>query len=155
MATGRELADEYAAVMAEVIAAAGGCSDDEWSALCENEQRPVGVMFDHIAVGNQDVVGWIDTFLAGRPVVGDLDETHARNAAHADATRSRPRSETMAFLRDTTKAAEARLRALTAEQLAVRQSFSVAGEQDVAWVAGAAIRHPRRHLDSIRAALGR
>lgn len=155
MATGPELADEYSALMAQVIAAAGGCSDEEWGRQCQNEQRPVGVMFDHLAAGNTLALEWIDTFLAGRPVTMTRDENDANNAAHAERALGRPRHETMAALRDTTHQLDARLRGLEADQLRSRQSFSAAGEQDLEWVAGVAMRHPRVHLESIRTALGR
>jgi hypothetical protein len=44
-----DLADEYDAVMADVIAVAGGCSQADWTTSCINEQRSIGVVFDHIA----------------------------------------------------------------------------------------------------------
>jgi len=47
------------------------------------------------------------------------------------------------------------LGSLTKDQLGVRSEFGWAGPQDVAWVASAALRHPRGHLKSIREALGR
>src|SRR5260370_21281847 len=47
-----DLADEYDAVMADVIAVAGGCSQPDWPTRCINEQRPVGVGFVHIPDGH-------------------------------------------------------------------------------------------------------
>lgn len=155
MATAQQTADQYAALMAEVIAAAGGCTDAEWATECSNEQRPVGVLFDHIADGNDQVVEWVRTFLAGRPVEITPEQLNADNAAHAVSAAKRPRQETMAALRESGKRTEAMIRALTEDQLAVRQAFGWAGEQNVEWVVGAALRHPRRHLDSIREAVGR
>src|SRR5438874_1048697 len=47
--TASDLADEYDALMAQVIAVADGCSPADWTTNCANEQRPVGVMVDHSA----------------------------------------------------------------------------------------------------------
>ena len=44
---------------------------------------------------------------------------------------------------------------LTDEQLELTQEFAWAGTQNVGWVAGAAVRHPKGHLKSIKEALGR
>ena len=45
--------------MAQVIAVADSSSPADWTMNCANEQRRVGVMFDHIAELNADVVRWV------------------------------------------------------------------------------------------------
>ncbi len=155
MSESTELADQYEAAMAEVIALAKSCSDEEWQTLSGNEERTVGVLFDHIAQGNPQVVGWIDELLEGRPVEITREILNEENAEHARRAASRPRHETIEALETTTPRTAVALRSLTEQQLRRKQSFGWAGEQEVAWVAGAAIRHPRVHLKSIREALGR
>src|SRR5258708_14126148 len=93
-----DLADEYDAVMADVIAVAGGCSQAYWTTSCINEQRSVGVVFDHIAEGNPDVVRWFQEFLHGRPVEMTLETVTHRNAEHARRAPGRPQSQTVAYL---------------------------------------------------------
>jgi hypothetical protein len=149
------MVDEYDAVMAEALNLAKSCSDDEWRTVCPKEERAVGVLFDHIAVGNPEVVRWINEFLSGRPVVISPEILTARNAAHAHQVQTRPSAETLDDLSQGAARTSKFLGALTEDQLSVRNEFGWAGTQDVAWVASAAVRHPRGHLKSIREALGR
>ena len=150
-----DLAHEYDTVMAEVIAVAGGCSEAEWATSCVNEQRSVGVVFDHIAEGNREWVRWVKEFLDGRPVKMTLETLTQRNAEHAHRAAARPRGETLADLRAGSARTSEFLRSLTDEQLELTQEFAWAGAQSVGWVAGGAVRHPRNHLKSIKEALGR
>ncbi|HKV86852.1 MAG TPA: maleylpyruvate isomerase N-terminal domain-containing protein [Candidatus Dormibacteraeota bacterium] len=149
------LADDYDATMAEVIALAKSCSDEDWRTLCPKEERTVGVLFDHIATGNPQVITWVDTFLAGKPVEITPESLAAQNAEHAHKTAKRPRHQTIGDLDSSTPRTSAAIRALDEDQLRKSQQFGWAGRQDVGWVASAAVRHPRGHLKSIREALGR
>jgi hypothetical protein len=155
VAAASAIVDEYDAAMAEAIALAESCSDDEWRTMCSNEERAVGVLFDHIASGNPEVVRWIKEFLAGRPIVITPEILNSRNAEHAHQVQRRPRGETIDDLKKGTATTSEFLGSLTKDQLGVRNEFGWAGPQDVAWVASAALRHPRGHLKSIREALGR
>ena len=150
-----DLADEYDAVMAEVIAVAGGCTQADWTASCTNEQRTVGVVFDHIAEGNPQWVSWVQQFLDGRPVEMTLETLTQRNAEHARRAAPRPRGETVADLKAGAARTSEFLRSLTDGQLGLTQEFAWAGTQSVAWLAGGAVRHPKSHLKSIKEALGR
>jgi hypothetical protein len=100
-------------------------------------------------------VVWIQTFLAGRPVSITPDQLKAENAEHARRAADRPRPDTIADLHESAERTSAFLRGLSDEQLQVRQDFGWAGTQDVAFIGPAAVRHPQRHLASIREALGR
>lgn len=153
--TASELADEYDAVMAEVIAAARGCSPEDWTTTCVNEQRAVGVMFDHIAEVNAEVVRWVQEFLSGRPVELTRETITQRNAEHARRVAARPRQETVADLDAGSARTSEFMRSLTDEQLALTQEFAWSGTQNVGWVASVAILHPTGHLKSIKEALGR
>ena len=150
-----DLADEYDAVMADVIALAGGCSQADWTTNCINEQRSVGVVFDHIAEVNPEVVRWVQEFLNGRPVELTVETVTQRNAEHARRAPARPRGETVADLKVGSARTSEFLRSLTDEQLGLTQEFAWAGTKDLGWVAGAAVRHPKSHLNSIKEALGR
>ena len=150
-----QLADDYDGMMAQVIEVAESCSDGDWKVPCPNEERTVGVVFDHIAEGNPQVVLWINEFLAGRSVPLTADELNARNADHAHRAASRPRAETVADLKSGSKSTSTAIRSLTESQFHQAQEFAWAGRQEVGWVASAALRHPRGHLKSIREALGR
>lgn len=153
--TASSLADEYDALMAEVITVAVGCSPADWTTVCVNEQRSVGVMFDHIAEVDPEVVRWVQEFLSGRPVELTRETVTLRNADHARRVAARPQAETIADLRARAARTSAFLRSLTEEQLALTQEFAWSGMQNVAWVAGAAIRHPTAHLKSVKDALRR
>ncbi|HET7421255.1 MAG TPA: DinB family protein [Candidatus Dormibacteraeota bacterium] len=150
-----DLADEYDAVMADVIAVAGGCSQADWTTSCINEQRSVGVVFDHIAEGNPQWVRWVQEFLSGRPVEMTLETLTQRNAEHAGRAAARPRGETVADLKAGSARTSEFMRSLTDQQLELTQEFAWAGTQSVGWVAGGAVRHARGHLKSIKEALGR
>ena len=153
--TAADLADEYDALMAQVIGAADICSPADWTTNCANEQRPVGVMFDHIAEINADVVRWVQRFLSGRSVELTRETITERNAEHARRAARRPREETLRDLRAGSQRTSELLRSLTRDQLAVTQEWAWAGTQTVGWVASIAIRHPASHLKSINEALGR
>jgi DinB superfamily len=153
--TAAHVADEYDALMAQVIAVADGCSPADWTTNCANERRPVGVMFDHIAEINADVVRWVQEFLSGRPVELTREMITQRNAEHARKAVTRPREETLRDLKAGSERTSEFIRALTAEQLAVTQEWGWAGTQTVGWVARVAILHPTSHLKSIKEALSR
>lgn len=155
MSAASQLADEYDSMIAQVIEVAESCSDEDWQVPCPNEERTVGVVFDHIAEGNPQVVAWIREFLAGRPVVITPEVLNASNADHARRVADRPRHQTVQDLKAGSDRTSQAIRALTEAQLHETQEFGWAGRQEVAWVASAALRHPRHHLKSIREALDR
>ncbi len=155
MGASSAIADEYDALMAEVLGFAESCSDDEWSVICPNEQRTAGVLFDHIAVGNPQAMGWVEEFLAGRPVRITPDVLHASNAEHARNVLARPRADTVNDLKEGTAGMSRFLRGLTEDQLKLENEFGWAGQHDVEWLIGVTVRHPRTHLKSIRDAIRR
>ena len=141
--------------MAEVIAVATGCSQADWATSCINEQRSVGVVFDHIAEGNPEWVRWVQEFLSRRPVEMTVETLTQRNAEHARRAAGRPRAETLADLKASSARTSEFIRSLTDEQLELTQEFAWAGTRNVGWLAGGAVRHSKGHLKSIREALGR
>src|SRR2546423_14988774 len=153
--TASDLADEYDALIAQVIAVADDCSPADWTTNCAIEQRSVGVMFDHIAELNADVVCWLQEFLSGRPVELTRETILQRNAQHARKAAMRPREETLRDLKAGSARTSGFMRSLTGEQRGVAQEWGWAGTQTVGWLASVAISHPRSHLKSIKEALGR
>jgi len=148
------LAGEFDAVLDDVIEVAEACDDEQWARRVVDEQRSVGVLFDHIAAGNDQSVEWASTFLRGRAAEVDPGLIDSENAAHAREARGRTRSETIQRLRASTARTSKFLHELTDEQLNVTQRFGWLGIQDVAFVIRQACRHPQRHLQGIRVALG-
>jgi hypothetical protein len=148
-----QLADEFDAVLAGVIEVAQSCHDEQWTLRVIDEERSVGVLFDHIAAGNDQSVEWASTFLRGRAVEVDPGLIDSENAAHAREARGRERAATMARLRASTARTSKFLHGLTDEQLSVTQKFGWLRDRDVAFVVRQACRHPQRHLQGIKRAL--
>ena len=155
MGDASRLADDYDQALAEVIALAKSCTEEDWRTPCPGDGRTVGVVFDHISRGNPQVVAWFEEFLADRPVQITPEILNQRNAHHAAEAEQKPRHATVEDLEESTPRTSQAIRALTDEQMKRTQEFGWAGRQDVAWVASAAVRHPRGHLKTIREALGR
>src|SRR4029077_372448 len=61
-----QLGGDFDAVLAEVIEVAESCGDEQWTRRVVDEERSVGVLFDHIAAGNDQSVEWASAFLRGR-----------------------------------------------------------------------------------------
>ena len=148
-----QLAGEFDVVLADVIRVAESCDDEQWTRRVIDEDRSVGVLFDHIAAGNDQSVEWATTLLRGRPVEVDPGLIDSENAAHAREARGRARWVTMERLLASTARTSRFLHSLTDEQLTVSQKFGWLGTQEVAHVVRQACRHPHRHLLGIRQAL--
>ena len=127
------LALEYDSIMSEVIAFAKTCSDEDWGTPCPNEQRTVGVIFDHIATGNPQVVVWIREFLDDQPVKITPEILNARNAEHARRAATRPRGETIDDLVSGSRSTSEYMPGLSDEQLAVVQEFGCARRTPRGW----------------------
>lgn len=149
------LADDYDGALRAAIDFAVTCSDADWQVVSANDARSVGVVFDHIAAGNEEVIEWIRQFLGGSSIKISPQLIDERNATHAGQAAGRPRSETVERLRRTTVLTSHVLHSLSEQQLTVAQDFGWLGPQDVTFLVRQAIRHPQRHLQSIREALGR
>lgn len=149
-----QLAREFDSVLADVMQLAESCDGGQWRIQVIAEERTVGVLFDHIAAGNDQGVEWATSFLRGRAVEVDPGLIDSENAAHAREARTRPREETLRLLRETTARASKFLRGLSDEQLNITQRFGWLGDQDLAFIVRQSIRHPQRHLQGIREAVG-
>jgi hypothetical protein len=152
-----ELARDFDELVAEIISFAESCSAEEWRTLCPEEERTVGVVFDHIADGYVAVDRWITSHIAGRPVLTTPDAIHEANAIHARTVADRPQAETIAHLRESALRTSDLFACLTEEQLHIAQPFGPAGGLPVETtrLVALASRHGSSHFESIRSALGR
>ena len=153
--TTAHLAEDYDAALEAVIDFAGTCSEDDWQTVSANDLRTVGVVMDHLAAGNEEVIEWIRDFLGGRSIKISPQLIDERNARHVGEALGRPRVETLERLRRTTVLTSHLLHGLSNQQLNVTHDFGWLGAQDVAFLVRQAIGHPQRHLQNIREALGR
>lgn len=152
-----ELAGQFEAINAEVVAFVAACDDATWNAACEGEGWTIGAVAGHIADGHRAVVGWLRNILAGQPVPLTQAELDAGNAIRATTNAKRPRDAVLAALRERGDAAAALVRSLSDDALATSAPFGLANGETVTaeWAISYILTgHPRRHLRSIRASTG-
>jgi hypothetical protein len=152
--TGPELADDFAAANAEVIAFARACSDGQWQTLVSGEEWAVGVVIHHIAEGYAQGLRWLSAMVRGEPVVDTTHDIDLRNVEHTDRQGDCTVPATVALLEANGAQTESALRHLSAENLAQTAPFGPAGGQELAAGAFAAVcaGHARGHLAHARAA---
>lgn len=150
------LADELAAVNAQVLAFARGCSAADWVVVVPGEGWSVGVVLHHVAEGYALNGRWLESMAGGSPVDDTAEGIDAANAEHAWRAAAAGRDETVALLEENGARLEALLRALSDEQLDATAPFGPAGGRTLPAVqlAAVAARHPGEHLAHARAALG-
>lgn len=141
--------------LAELEAVVRDTTDRDWQRETGAEQWPVGLVAFHIARGFQRQAEFVEAVRDGRgPHRFSWDETHALNAAVADAHRAPSREETLQLAR---ASVEHMVRALAAmdEAALARPAFVFEDrERDPIWVAGRlATEHARGHLESIAATI--
>jgi hypothetical protein len=154
-----ELADQFEAVHREVVAFCEGLTETDWATIVPNEQRTVGVLIQHIAIGYTAETALIRAIVTGQPlpaIYNDraiLDEANARDAVDllpgtkADALTSLDR-----HARRTARY----LRSLSDEDLAMSEEIGIFG--GASWSVEGLIEriilgHPKSHLTGIREAL--
>src|SRR5215467_8083409 len=77
-----------------LIAFAGGCTAEQWSAApLDGDPRPVGVVVDHVAHAYEYLAEWMRQIVAGHPVEVDSEVVDTLNAQHARAAASVSRAE--------------------------------------------------------------
>ncbi len=154
-----ELVDQFEAIHREVVAFCESLTDTDWTTIVPNEERTVGVLIQHIAIGYTAESALIRAIVAGQPLPAIytdralLDEANAGNAVDLlpgtkdDALRSLDR-----HARRTARY----LRSLSDEDLAKAQEIGLFG--GASWtveelISRIILGHPQSHLTSIRAAL--
>jgi hypothetical protein len=152
--TGPELADDFAAANAEVIAFARACSAAQWQTLVPGEEWSVGVVIHHIAEGYAQGLRWLTAMVRGEPVVDTTDDIDLRNLEHTDRVWDCTVAGTVALLEANGAQTESVLRNLSAENLSQTAPFGPAGGQVLPAGAFAAVcaGHARGHLAHARAA---
>jgi hypothetical protein len=154
-----QLADQFEVVHREVVTFCEGLSESDWVTVVPSEQRTVGVLIQHIAIGYTAESALIRAIVTGQPlpaIYNDralLDEANARDAVDllpgikADALTSLDRHarRTVRFLRS-----------LSDEDLAMSDEVGIFG--GARWTVENLIEriilgHPKSHLAGIREAL--
>jgi hypothetical protein len=154
---GQELAARFTMASDALIATVAGCTEAQWTAMCPDEQQPVGVVARHVASSLPIVQGWIKSVLEGQPLPPLtpelLDQSNARQAEkHAQVTQD----EVLGLLRRNCPPAAAMLASLSDEQLARRAPFALRGGHEVSVGRLAdenVVGHVESHLAGIRKAL--
>jgi hypothetical protein len=146
--TSAELADDFAAANAEVIAFARSCTPTQWLTPVPGEEWTVGVVIHHIAEGHAQGVRWSTAMVRGDPVVDTVHDIDQRNVDHAERERTCTVARTIALLEENGAQAESVLRSLSADDLVQTAPFGPAGGQVLPAGAFAAVfaGHARGHL---------
>jgi hypothetical protein len=141
--------------LAEVEAVVRDTTDRDWERKTDAEHWPVGLVAFHIARGFQRQAEFIEAVRdGGGPHRFDWDETHALNAAVADAHRSPSREEALQLARASVERVARALAAMDEDSLARPAFVFEDRERDPVWVAGRlATDHARGHLESIAATI--
>ncbi|MGH2515644.1 MAG: DinB family protein [Ktedonobacterales bacterium] len=149
-----ELAGQFEAVNADVLAFVSACDDAAWARPCEGEGWTIGAVAAHIADGHQAVVHWMRAILAGQPVTMTIDQLNESNATRATTNTGRSRDDVLAALRERGDKAAAFVRSLGDDDLERSAPFGLRDGETVTaeWLISYILTgHPRRHLRSLRA----
>lgn len=151
-----ELADDFAAANAEVIAFAASCSGEQWLTVVPGEDWAVGVVLHHVAEGHAQAVRWLRSMARGEAVTDTSDDIDSHNEEHAERCAGIAAAETVALLEEKGAQLEALLRRFTDEELEQTAPFGPAGGRPlpVSQLAAVAASHARGHLDHAREAVG-
>ena len=141
----------------DLISAVEGLSDAEWTTLCPDEQRTVGVLVYHVGAAYPDEAEII-TALASEGGIPDLtwDEVTQGNSEEASNNEDVDKAMAIAHVRETVATAAAAVRRLSDAEL------DRVSPNGLTWGAPLTVQffvehhpiaHPYMHLESIRAAL--
>jgi len=140
-------------VHAEVVEFVLGCDEREWRELTTVEGWPVGVVAHHIAVGHLMAMGWIDLLRRNEPVPGNPDTHDEGNAEHAAEFDSTTKQQTLDDLEANKERLREYLMGIQPDEMANEAEHGPAGGVviSVERMVGATARHPRMHLENMRA----
>jgi hypothetical protein len=150
-----EIADDFAAANAEVVAFVRSCSEEQWLRTVSGEGWTVGVVLHHVAEGHQQGLRWLDAMAQGDGVTDTAEDVDRANSAHAVRAEGVGPAETLVLLESNGTELQTALRALTDEQLDRCARFGPAGGRELPTVdlAVVAARHAREHLAHARGAV--
>lgn len=152
------LADQFEAVHREVIAFCESLSDVGWETIVPNEERTVGVLIHHIAVGYTAEADLLRAIVNGQPlpaIYADRETLDEMNALDAVRLRAGTKADAVRLLDHHAGDTARYLRTLTDDDLGkARPLFREGALWTVDQVIGTIVLgHPRWHLASIREAL--
>jgi hypothetical protein len=157
-ARAEELAQRVERGAAELIAAVEGLTDAEWSTICQDEQRSVGVLVHHVGAAYPDEADIITALASDGGMPGlTWDVVNEGNREEASSNAEVNQAATIALVRKNVATAAAVVRGLSDEQLdrpAPTYLHWGAPLTVQFFVEHHPIAHPYMHLESIRAALG-
>ena len=134
-------------------------SEVEWKMIIPGEERPVGVMVHHTASAYTVEIDLARQLAAGKSITGvTWDAVDQMNAEHAQEHTAVNQQETIALLRQNSKAAAKRVRAFTDEELDKAATVSLYADAPLTaqfFIEDHALRHSFQHLADIRSALNR
>ena len=143
---------------AELIAAVEGFSAAEWSTMCPDEQRSVGVLVHHVGAGYPDEAEYITALASDGGMSGlTWDVVNQANREEASHHVGVDKAAAIALVRKNVATAATMVRGLSDEQL------DRVASTDLHWGAPVTVQflvehypiaHPYIHLESIRTALG-
>ena len=143
-----DYATEIGQARDRLVKLAERCDDEQWCAHLRNsdDQRPMGVIIDHVADAYAYMGGWMRVILDGQTPQVSTELVDELNARHATSAASVTREEAIAHLRQEGDALIDLVRPLRAEDLEL-------GGGRVQRFAEIAIRHADAHRSEIEEAL--
>ena len=142
-----QYASEIDEARERLIAFAGGCTAEQWSAApLDGDPRPVGVVVDHVAHAYEYLAGWMRQILDGQTAAVSGEVVDALNAEHAARAAAVTQAEAVEHLRRSGAAISQLVAGCSAEDLQ-------AGGGRVERLAQIAIRHADDHRAEIEAGL--
>lgn len=155
----QDLARQFEQVNGELIALVEGCSDQDWHTICAGENWPVNVTAHHVAVAYPFIAQLVQAVAERRSANPPSREAiNAQNAQHAEQFKDCTREEVLSLLQQNGASAVELVRGLSDRQLDTISIFATMGMASFSTadlVERILIGHPRTHMRSIRAALGR
>ncbi|MCP4362540.1 MAG: DinB family protein [Chloroflexi bacterium] len=159
MSKADSLIERMLATNVNVIQVAESCSATQWQLpVVEEDGRPVGIVFHHIAIAYPFALDWAQKISAGESLPDfDREALTVFNAQHAQEQTDTSQADTIAYLRQVTEETSAALLTLSDEQLERTAPNPLVGGQEFSgeWVMQAfAIGHAEGHLKAIKATVG-
>ena len=148
-----ELAEQFEAINADIIATVMECSDEQWQLPTKEEGRTVGVLAHHVGTVNGVFAGIVERLAAGDTYTPNvsMEEVDRNNAQHADQHATIGKQETLDVLRSNGEAILRALNSIDDETLDRRAGVFGGHEMTVTqvmeWVV---IGHTADHLGTIR-----
>ena len=142
----------------DLITAVEGLGDAEWTTICPDEQRTVGVLVHHVGAAYPEEAEIITSLASEGGMPGlTWDAVDQANSEEASSHTEVDKATAIALVRENAATAATVVRGLTDEQL------DRVACTDLHWGAPLTVQffvehhpiaHPHMHLESIRAALG-